>query len=117
MKRIGIIMSVLALCGGTFSDLVGCRWYSQTELNGTARYLGMGGAFGALGGDISAMNTDPASLAVYKNSEVVTTLGFVFGTREDQLAWFEVDNSRTEGEFSIIYHTAGYSRQRMMRVS
>ena len=59
MKRIGIIMSVLALCGGTAFSAV---WldafkYSQTELNGTALYLGMGGAFGALGGDISAMNT------------------------------------------------------------
>lgn len=55
MKRIGIIMSVLALCGGTaFSQSqLDAFKYSQTELNGTARYLGMGGAFGALGGDIS----------------------------------------------------------------
>lgn len=29
--------------------------FSQYDLSGTARYLGMGGAFGALGGDISAM--------------------------------------------------------------
>ena len=50
MKRIGIIMSVLALCGGTaFSQSqLDAFKYSQTELNGTARYLGMGGAFGAL---------------------------------------------------------------------
>ena len=75
MKRIGIIMSVLALCGGTaFSQSqLDAFKYSQTELNGTARYLGMGGAFGALGGDISAMNTNPAGLAIYKSSEVVTT--------------------------------------------
>ena len=55
-------MSVLALCGGTaFSQSqLDAFKYSQTELNGTARYLGMGGAFGALGGDISAMNTNPA---------------------------------------------------------
>lgn len=53
-------MSVLALCGGTaFSQSqLDAFKYSQTELNGTARYLGMGGAFGALGGDISAMNTN-----------------------------------------------------------
>ena len=43
MKRIGIIMSVLALCGGTaFSQSqLDAFKYSQTELNGTARYLGM----------------------------------------------------------------------------
>ena len=42
-------MSVLALCGGTaFSQSqLDAFKYSQTELNGTARYLGMGGGFGA----------------------------------------------------------------------
>lgn len=36
--------------------------FSQYDLNGTARYLSMGGAFGALGGDISAMRTQCAPL-------------------------------------------------------
>ena len=82
-------MSVLALCGGTaFSQSqLDAFKYSQTELNGTARYLGMGGAFGALGGDISAMNTNPAGLAIYKSSE------------EDRLAWFEGGQQPYEGEF------------------
>lgn len=48
--------------------------YSLGDLNGTARYLGMGGAFGALGGDISAMNSNPAGLGIYRSSEVVGTL-------------------------------------------
>ena len=47
---------------------------SQTDLNGTARYLGMSGAFGALGGDISSMSTNPAGLGIYRSSEVVTCL-------------------------------------------
>jgi hypothetical protein len=34
----------------------------------------MGGAFGALGGDISVMGANPAGLAVYRSSEIVTTL-------------------------------------------
>ena len=48
--------------------------FSQYDLNGTARYLSMGGAFGALGGDISAMRTNPAGLAIYRSSEIVTTV-------------------------------------------
>lgn len=48
--------------------------YAQTDLGGSARYLGMGGAFGALGGDISVMGANPAGLAVYRSSEIVTTL-------------------------------------------
>ena len=99
MKRIGIIMSVLGLCGGTAcsqSQLDAFK-YSQTELNGTARYLGMGGAFGALGGDISAMNTNPAGLAIYKSSEVVTTLSL--SSASAKTAWFEGGQQPYEGEF------------------
>ncbi|WP_439128307.1 OmpP1/FadL family transporter, partial [Polaribacter sp.] len=36
--------------------------------NGTARFTSMSGAFGALGGDISAININPAGIAVFNNS-------------------------------------------------
>ncbi|MEN8788874.1 MAG: outer membrane protein transport protein [Flavobacteriaceae bacterium] len=42
--------------------------YSSENLLGTARYQAMSGAFGALGGDMSAININPASSAVFKNS-------------------------------------------------
>ena len=42
--------------------------YSQENLQGTARFQGMGGAFGALGGDLSALNVNPAGSAVFNNS-------------------------------------------------
>jgi len=42
--------------------------YSQENLQGTARFQGMGGAFGALGGDLSALNINPAGSAVLNNS-------------------------------------------------
>ena len=78
MKRIGIIMSVLALCGGTaFSQSqLDAFKYSQTELNGTARYLGMGGAFGALGGDISTIGTNPAGIGIYRSNDIVASFGY-----------------------------------------
>ncbi|MHB9055327.1 MAG: OmpP1/FadL family transporter [Paludibacteraceae bacterium] len=47
---------------------------TQTDLNGTARYMGMGGAFGALGGDAASLNDNPAGLGVYRSSELTTTL-------------------------------------------
>lgn len=49
---------------------------TQTELTGTARSMSMGGAFGALGGDISGIAINPAGIGVYKSSELVTTLNF-----------------------------------------
>ncbi|HJV77641.1 MAG TPA: outer membrane protein transport protein [Paludibacter sp.] len=45
----------------------------QPDINGTARYMGMAGAFGALGGDASAIKDNPAGLGVYRTSEVSGT--------------------------------------------
>lgn len=47
---------------------------SQNELRGTARFMSMGGAFGALGGDLSTMRQNPAGIGVYRSSEVGVTL-------------------------------------------
>ncbi|MBP1663351.1 MAG: hypothetical protein H6Q19_491 [Bacteroidetes bacterium] len=47
---------------------------TQTDLSGSARYMGMGGAFGALGGDATAIKDNPAGLGVYRSSEIAGTL-------------------------------------------
>ena len=38
------------------------------DLNGTARYIGMGGAMEALGADISTINTNPAGIGLFRRS-------------------------------------------------
>lgn len=47
---------------------------SQNELRGTARFVSMGGAFTALGGDLSTLGQNPAGVGVYRSSEVGVTL-------------------------------------------
>lgn len=49
----------------------------QTDINGTARYMSMAGAFGALGGDPSAIKDNPAGLGIYRKSEFVGTLNLL----------------------------------------
>lgn len=46
--------------------------YSLTtnSLHGTARFQAMGGAFTALGGDISSLNQNPAGIGIYRSSEI-----------------------------------------------
>lgn len=44
--------------------------YAQDNLNGTARFRGMSGAFGAVGGDLSAMNVNPAGTAIFSNNQM-----------------------------------------------
>jgi hypothetical protein len=43
--------------------------------NGTARFEAMGGAFGALGGDLSSININPAGSAVFNDNEYGFTIG------------------------------------------
>ncbi|MEM0932976.1 MAG: outer membrane protein transport protein [Bacteroidota bacterium] len=47
--------------------------YSIEETQGTARFQAMGGAFGALGGDFSAIQVNPAGSAVFNFSEFSIT--------------------------------------------
>ena len=108
-NKIGIMMAVLACCGGTAfaqSEMDAFR-YTQTELNGTARHMAMGGAFGALGGDISVMNTNPAGLAVYRSSEVVTTLSLSSTNAKTNWLGTSMDQTKTKVNFDNIAYV-GY---------
>lgn len=63
-------ISLMASAQYTFDALQ----LSQTELRGTSRYMSMAGAFGALGGDISVINQNPAGIGVYRSSDLGITL-------------------------------------------
>ena len=47
------------------------------DLNGTARYVGMGGAMDALGADLSVISTNPAGIGLYRKSAANLSFGFV----------------------------------------
>lgn len=44
--------------------------YSQDNLTGTARFRAMSGAFGAVGGDLSAISVNPAGSAIFANNQM-----------------------------------------------
>ena len=46
------------------------------ELNGTARYVGMGGAMGAFGNDISVISKNPAGIGTFVNNDVNVSFSF-----------------------------------------
>ena len=47
------------------------------DLNGTARYVGMGGAMEALGADISTISTNPAGIGLFRKSTASVSFGLV----------------------------------------
>lgn len=50
---------------------------AENDLNGTARYVGMGGAMEALGADISTISTNPAGIGLFRRSSANLSMGFV----------------------------------------
>jgi len=48
--------------------------YTQDNITGTARFRAMGGAFGAVGGDMSAITINPAGAAIFNYNEGTATV-------------------------------------------
>ena len=61
---------------------------STADVIGTARYVGMGGAMGALGADISALSNNPASLGLFRKNDFSITMGGVIQDAKP----YETDN-------------------------
>ena len=59
----------------------------EEELNGTARYVAMGGAMGALGSDASVIGHNPAGIGTYRKSDInLSVSGFGTSVNTDPLA-------------------------------
>ena len=75
MRKIMIlIISALFLSSTYAQDITDALRYSQDEIQGTARFRALGGAFGALGADMSAVSINPASSAVFASSHISMSL-------------------------------------------
>ena len=73
-KLIAIILFSTALNSIYAQDIYDAIRFAQTDLNGTARFKAMGGAFGAVGGDFSSLNVNPAGSLIFANNQVGVTL-------------------------------------------
>lgn len=69
---------------------------SQSDLRGTARFMSMGGAFTALGGDLSTLNQNPAGVGVYRGSEVGATIDLTFRAYDTQTPYGSHKDNQTK---------------------
>lgn len=76
-KIVNIVGLVLIMTASASAQTIydGAK-FTQKDLNGTARFVGMGGAMSALGGDISTMGTNPAGIGIYRSNDIMGTFGF-----------------------------------------
>lgn len=73
--------------------------YAQDNLNGTARFRAMGGAFGALGGDLSSINVNPAGSAIFSNNQLALTLSTI--NTKNNSNYFGTSTSASDNSFDL----------------
>lgn len=105
------IMTVCAL-------MVGFAVYAQdaydvsrvlgNDLNGTARFVGMGGAMSALGGDISVMSTNPAGIGIYRRNDFSVSFGFNNTMAESNFKGSSMKEDRTKASFDQVGFVYSY---------
>ncbi len=85
------------------------KFYAQANL-GTARTQGMGGAFTALGGDISNTFINPAGLGFYNRSEFSGTFNFISNNTIASYIGTEQKRSRSPldlGQLGVVFSKPG----------
>lgn len=68
--------------------------YSKLQHGGSARFEAMGGAFGALGADISAVQINPAAMGRFSTSQVSLTVGPIINQSTATLVGTETKDSK-----------------------
>lgn len=76
------LLAVLLSIGAQAQSTDDAFRYSQNGFGGTARSMGMAGAFSTVGADFSCASTNPAGLALYRRSELSLTPSLYFSTTE-----------------------------------
>lgn len=81
IKKVNSMKNIILLIFVSFSINIHAQTisdalrYSNLEVGGTARTIGVGGGIGALGADYSVLSTNPAGIAAFRTNEFVITPG------------------------------------------
>lgn len=82
--------------------------YSQSYFGGTARSMAMGGAFGALGADLSAISYNPAGIAVYRSNEFSISPTLFIGETDADYFGSNYSDSKYNFNFNSIGIVGSY---------
>lgn len=105
MKNCKLMISACALAislGASAQTQYDAARLMGSELNGTARYVGMGGAMGALGGDISVIGSNPAGIGIYRSNDLSVSFGFNSTSTESNFMGSVMKDKRTRASFDQV---------------
>ena len=107
IKRFGILSLLIATLATTLTvtaqQITEAVRYSQTTLGGTARTMGVAGAFGAVGADFGSLTINPGGLGLYRKSELVLTPNLNFSDNQTT----HYDNNSTESDYGLGFSNYG----------
>ena len=99
------ILSALLLSAGIAAqaqDVYKFEALSGSDLTGTARYVGMGGAMNALGADLSTMGTNPAAIGLYRKSDAAITASIT--SQPDGINLYDLKKTRASfDQLGFVY--------------
>lgn len=105
MKKI-LLFSFLSIIIGVQSSAqtVGdAILFNSKQLHGSARYVGMGGAFTSLGNDFSGAYLNPAGIAVYRQSRL--DFNFSFSNNLTDASYY--GRTRSDANFNFLFENVG----------
>ncbi|GAA3599746.1 outer membrane protein transport protein [Flavivirga amylovorans] len=100
MKKLHLLfIGVLSMSTVYAQDISDAIRFSQDEIQGSARFRALSGAFGALGGDMSAVSLNPAGSAVFSRSHASFSLSNK--DTENKTQYFNGMNNSSDSNFDI----------------
>lgn len=102
-KYFSLALLLAGITSNNAQEVSDALQYAQTNINGTARFKGMSGAFGAIGGDLSAISINPASSSVFNNNQITGSLNYFGLTNKSNY----FSNSRTENSHDFNLNQVG----------
>ncbi|MDO5977632.1 outer membrane protein transport protein [Flavivirga sp. MEBiC05379] len=100
MKKLCLLfIGVLSMSTIYAQDISDAIRFSQDEIQGTARFRALSGAFGALGGDMSAVSLNPAGSAIFSRSHASFTVSNI--DTENNTRYFNGVNNSNDSDFDI----------------
>ena len=111
MKKYIIALGVVALAtAANAQNEYDALRFSQTFHQGTARSAAMGGAFGALGGDISVTAINPAGMSIYRGADICITPMVYNNTVKSTLNGRDEEDSKFGMKFASVGIVMGNDR-------
>lgn len=100
MKKFNLLfIGVLSMSSVMAQDITDAVRYSLDEVQGTARFRSMSGAFGALGGDMSAVSINPAGSAIFTRSHASFSLSSL--NISNDVSFMNVNNSSSDSKIDV----------------